>query len=101
MVSRGTLTESEITAADHGLPACSPADLRGGAPQDNARIGLQILRGERGPKRDTVLLNAGCALKLAGKVAELKDGISMSAEAIDSGRALQLLEKLRKLFPGE
>jgi anthranilate phosphoribosyltransferase len=98
-VINGTMKEFEVTAESHGIAECSPEALRGGSPEENARIGWRVLRGELGPQRDTVLLNAGCALALTGKATDLKEGIAMASEAIDSGRALRLVENLRRWFP--
>ena len=72
------------------------ADLRGGDKSANAEIIRRILRGdERGPKRDAVLLNAGAALFVAGKVKSLAEGWELAAETIDSGKAKAKLEELR------
>ena len=71
------------------------ADLRGGDKFVNAEIIRRILRGdERGPKRDAVLLNAGAALFVAGKVKSLADGWALAAETIDAGRAATKLAEL-------
>ncbi|MBQ9165960.1 MAG: anthranilate phosphoribosyltransferase, partial [Oscillospiraceae bacterium] len=82
-----------ITPEDFGLQRCTKADLVGGTPQDNAKTTLAILKGEKGPKRDAVLMNAGAALYIGGKAKTMKDGVALAAELIDSGRALQTLEK--------
>ena len=71
--------------------------LRGGDAVANAAIVRAVLGGEKGPRRDIVLLNAAFALVAAGRVAELAEGLVMAAESIDSGRALAQLEKLIKL----
>ncbi|MDR2849570.1 MAG: anthranilate phosphoribosyltransferase [Verrucomicrobiota bacterium] len=74
---------------------CLPSDLEGGTPADNAAIARAILKGEqRGPKRDIVLLNAAASLLAANRAADLADGIRQSAESIDSGAALEKLERL-------
>ncbi len=73
--------------------------LRGGSPEDNAQIGRSVLRGERGPQRETTIMNAGMALWVAGRAQDLRQGMEQAAEAIDSGRALALVETLRRLFP--
>ena len=57
-------------------------------------ITRKILRGEKGPKRDAVLMNAGASLYIGGKAENLKDGIRLAAELIDSGKAMEILEKL-------
>lgn len=77
-----------------GLARCSMNDLRGGDAAGNAKIVHGILAGEKGPKRDIVLLNAAFALVAAGKAAELGEGVHTAAEAIDSGRAMLQLQKL-------
>jgi anthranilate phosphoribosyltransferase len=73
------------------------AELRGGNAQGNAVIVRSVLAGEKGPKRDVVLLNAAYALVAASKAETPKAGIEMAAEAIDSGRALAQIEKLAGL----
>ncbi|MBX6378941.1 MAG: anthranilate phosphoribosyltransferase, partial [Clostridia bacterium] len=60
-------------------------------------IALAVLRGERGPRRDVVLLNAAAALVAAGAAADLRAGVALAAESIDGGRALAALEGLRRL----
>lgn len=77
-----------------GFSRCSMADLRGGDAAGNAAIVRAVLAGERGPKRDIVLLNAAFALVAAGRTADLKEGLALAAGAIDSGRAMEQLEKL-------
>jgi anthranilate phosphoribosyltransferase len=82
---------------DLGLKRCDISDLRGGDATGNAEIVRQVLSGERGAKRDIVLLNAAYALLAAGKVSDPKQGIEKAVEAIDSGRALEKLEKLVRM----
>lgn len=77
-----------------GLALCSMDELRGGDAKENAGIVRSILDGARGPKRDIVLLNAAYALVAAGKAATPAEGVTMAAEAIDSGRAKEQLQKL-------
>jgi anthranilate phosphoribosyltransferase len=69
-------------------------DLAGGSPADNAEITSSILNGEKSPKRNIVLLNAGAALVVAGKAADLKEGIHMAEKTIDSGAAADKLQQL-------
>ena len=71
----------------------APEDFGGGTPAENAQITRAILSGEKGPKRNAVLMNAGAALYIGGKADNLKDGIALAAENIDSGRALATLNK--------
>lgn len=63
-------------------------------PEENAKITLAVLNGEKGHKRNAVLLNAGAALYIGGKADSIKDGIALAAEIIDSGKALETLNKL-------
>ena len=82
-----------IRPEDFGMERCRREDLRGGAPQENAEITRRILKGERGHKRNATLLNAGAALYIGDKAADLKSGIALAAELIDSGKAAETLEK--------
>lgn len=83
-----------ITPEEFGFARCKKEDLRGGTPEENARITLDILNGENGPKRDAVLLNAGAALYIGGKARSMKEGIELAAALIDSGKAAETLQKL-------
>ncbi len=83
-----------IAPEDFGLERCTKEDLVGGTPEENAQITRAILQGEKGPKRNAVLMNAGAALYIGGKAATLQDGITLAAELIDSGKAAQTLEQL-------
>ncbi len=82
-----------ITPEDFGFERCQKSDLTGGTPAQNAEITLAILKGEKGPKRDAVLMNAGAALYIGGKADTMQDGIRLAAELIDSGKALETLQK--------
>jgi len=85
-------------APEHlGLIRCDMAALKGGDAVANAVIVTSVLRGEKGPRRDIVLLNAAYALVAAGKIATPAEGMALAAEAIDSGRALQQVKKLAVL----
>ena len=90
----GWMKNYVITPEQFGFTRCTKQDLVGGTPEENAAITRGILAGEKGPKRDAVLLNAGAALYIGGKAETLEDGIRLAAELIDSGRAAQTLEKL-------
>ena len=83
-----------ITPEDFGLRRCTKDELVGGTPEENAKITVAILNGEKGPKRDAVLMNAGASLYIGGKAAGMKEGIALAAELIDSGKALETLNKL-------
>jgi anthranilate synthase/phosphoribosyltransferase len=79
-----------------GFKKCSKADIAGGDPKENAETVHRILAGEKGPKRDIVLLNAGAALYIAQKAASLEEGINLAAETIDSGAAAAKLDAFIK-----
>ena len=85
-----------LTPEELGLTRCTKEDLRGGAPEENAAITRAILRGERGPKREAVLLNGGAALYIGGKADSLKAGVELAAQLIDSGAADQKLDEFIK-----
>lgn len=89
----GWFKSTVIAPEDFGLERCTKEDLRGGTPAENAQITRAILSGEKGPKRNAVLMNAGAALYIGGKADSLKDGVALAAENIDSGRAMATLNK--------
>lgn len=82
-----------ITPEDSGFERCKKEDLVGGTPEENAKITLDILKGEKGHKRNAVLMNAGASLYIGGKAECMQDGIQLASELIDSGKALKTLEK--------
>lgn len=90
----GVVHTFEITPEDVGLPRAQPEDLKGGDAETNAAAMRALLGGEHGPFRDVVLLNAAGALVVAGTAFDLRDGIAMAAEAIDSGAARTTLARL-------
>ncbi|MCQ9208826.1 MAG: anthranilate phosphoribosyltransferase [Omnitrophica bacterium] len=92
----GQIKTYKISPADFGLKQARPQDLKGGDIAFNATIAGEILKGKAGAQRDIVLLNAGCAIYAANKVASIPEGITQAAESIDSGRALEKLELLRE-----
>jgi len=90
-VEDGGLRESVLDPADVGLPRSDVMQLRGGDPETSAAIALAVLRGEPGPRRDVVLLNAAAALEVSGNASSLAEGLSMAAASIDSGAATDAL----------
>ena len=94
-VIEGTVRERVVDPQELGLPACDPNDLRGGTPPENADTIRAILGGEEtGARRNAVLLNAAGAIVAAGHAADLREGLTRAAEAIDSGTARERLEQL-------
>lgn len=91
-----SLKAARITPEMAGLPRSALSELMGGDIQANVEIVTDVLTGIKGPRRDIVLLNAAAALVAVGMAADLKEGVAMGAEAIDSGQAAATLAKLRQ-----
>lgn len=96
-IKDGSLHKYEIKPEDFGLSRCKKEDLAGGDPKENAAITLSILKGEKGAKRDAVLLNAGAALYIGEKAKSIQEGINLAARLIDSKKALKVLEDFIKV----
>jgi anthranilate phosphoribosyltransferase len=92
---KNEVKEFVIRPEDAGLKPCKVEDLMGGDAEKNARILKDIISGEKGPKRDMVLLNAGAAIYLADRAESLKEGVLLAAESIDSMEAMKKLEALK------
>jgi anthranilate phosphoribosyltransferase len=91
----GEVLERTIDPLDLGVERCVPDELRGGAPDENARVIRDVLSGrEAGGRRDAVLLNAAGAIAAAGHAADLREGLERAREAVDSGAAAERLEQL-------
>jgi len=93
----GRRKEYELDPAELGLSKAPVESMRGGAPEENARLAREVLGGAKGPTRDVVLLNAAAALRAAGLAEEWKDGLGLAAEAIDSGRAGEVLQRWARI----
>ncbi len=94
-ITPGGIVRREIRPGDVGLAAASTSDLAGGTADDNARLIENVLSGERGPRRDVVVLNAAAGLVVAGHSADLRAGVVAAAATIDSGAVVGLLGRLR------
>lgn len=93
--TNGIVHTETLDARELGLERAAREELRGGNPQENANIARQILRGdERGAKRDVVMLNAAAALVAGGKANDLRQGLELANDALDSGRAFAAMENL-------
>ena len=90
----GAIRRFEVAPEDAGLPRAEPDDLKGGDAATNAAIVRSVLDGAPGPARDIVLLNAAAALIVAGRAGDLREGVRLAAEAIDSGKASTTLDRL-------
>ena len=92
--NNGEYNSYVLTPEQFGLTRSTKQDLEGGTPEENAKITRDILSGkDRGPKFETVLMNAGAALYLAGKATDIADGIGKARELIDNGEALKAMER--------
>ncbi len=91
----GKVKDYFVHPSDFGFPTGKAEDLRGGDAKENAAITVGILKGQKGPRRDIVILNAATALVAAGRASDFKEGIGLAAEAIDSGAAFKKLEQLK------
>jgi anthranilate phosphoribosyltransferase len=94
-VRGGVVTVSELDARDLGIELCALSDLAGGDPQRNAEIALAVLAGEEGPAADATALNAAAAIVVAGRAADLGEGLELAREALRSGAAMATLSALR------
>ena len=93
----GGRKEYQLDPADVGLKRSDPDSVRGGGPEDNARIAREVLEGAGGPRRDVVLLNSAAALRAAGLARDWHEGIAAAAEAIDTGRAGDVLQRWARI----
>ena len=93
----GAVTEREVHPDEAGLPVHPFEEIVGGTPEHNARAFAALLEGEASAYRDAVLLNAGAALLVAGKAGDLRDGVGIAAEAIDSGQARDKVTALARI----
>ena len=96
-VRNGRISRYEIDPENYGLSLTQSSELTGGLAKENAMITLDILKGKKGAQRDVVLLNAGAAIYAAGSAGNMEEGIKKAAESIDSGAALQSLNRLREV----
>lgn len=86
-----------ITPEDFGVARADVKDLQGGEKDENAKILLSVLSGERGPKRDVVLMNSAAALVVAGKATTFRDGMLIAGDTVDSGAAMKKLQETIKV----
>ena len=92
--------EYQLDPAELGLQRASVESMRGGGPAENARLAREVLGGAKGPRRDVVLLNAAAALRAASLAHDWKDGLGLAAEAIDSGRGGEVLQRWATISQG-
>ncbi len=90
----GTVTQREIDPLDLGVPRCAPEDLQGGDAHENAQKIREVFEGGNGGRRSAILLNAAGAIAAGGHAADLREGLEVAREALDSGAAAARLEEL-------
>lgn len=96
-IKDGKFISYEITPEQFGYERCEKGALTGGTPEENAKITMEILSGaDKGPKRQSVCLNAGAAIYIAGKADTIEAGIRKAEQIIDEGLALKKLEQFRE-----
>lgn len=93
-IKDGWIRNTVITPEQFGFQRCTREDLAGGTPAENAAITRAVLNGEKGHRRNAVLMNAGASLYIGGKADSMEEGIALAADIIDSGRAAGTLDKL-------
>jgi anthranilate phosphoribosyltransferase len=93
----GQKKEYELDPAELGLAKAPLQAMRGGGPEENGRIAREVIGGAKGPRRDVVLLNAAAGLRAAGLAKDWRDGLGLAAEAIDAGRAGDVLQRWARI----
>jgi anthranilate phosphoribosyltransferase len=94
-VADGEVRPRNVDPQALGIEPCAPEQLRGGSPEQNAAVIRAVFSGEeRGAKRDAILLNAAGAIAAGGHAEDLRDGLELARETVDSGGAAERLEAL-------
>ena len=94
-VANGSVREREIDPAALGLPRCDPDELRGGSPAENAEVIRAVFAGtDRSGRRSAILLNAAGAIAAGGHAEDLREGLALATETVDSGAAAERLDEL-------
>ncbi|MEI5908729.1 anthranilate phosphoribosyltransferase [Bacillus spongiae] len=97
LVENKQIKPFDLHPEEVGLPLYSLQDIKGGSPQENAEILLNVLKGKEGAHLDTVLLNAGLAMFTANKVESIAEGVKVARESVTSGSALNKLREIQKI----
>lgn len=92
----GWIKNYEIDPEEYGFKLCKKEDLKGGTPKENAQITLSIFKGEKGAKRDTVILNSAAAIYIGNDNLSFRDAINIAKDTIDSKKALEKLNQMIK-----
>lgn len=100
-VKNGGVRTYKVKPEDFGFKPVKPEDIRGYDREDNAALMIKLLKGEEGPCRDVVLMNSAAGVIVGGKASDLKEGLEVARESIDSGKAYEKLQKLIKETGGD
>ena len=90
----GVVKSYSLMPQDLGYPLARQQDIAGGLPEDNARKLMAVMKGEKSAARDIIAMNGGAAVYISGRAPNLKEGAKMAEEAIDSGKALDVLRRM-------
>lgn len=93
----GSVKSYSLNPQDLGYPKAKPDEIAGGMPFENAEKLVRVLKGQRSPASDIVAINSGAALYVSDKAASMKEGARLAEQALDSGKALSLLERMVKM----
>jgi anthranilate phosphoribosyltransferase len=97
----GTVEVQTLQLSELGIMVHDPYALKGGDPDENAVVALDVFKGTEGAVRDAVIVNAAGALVLSGKASNMSEGIALAGKAIDSGNAMTVLEKVKAITSEE
>jgi len=93
----GAIQVMSLSPADLGMKVHPPDAVKGGDPQENAAVSMELLGGAKGPVRDAVVINAGAALMVAGVAGDLTEGAALAGKSLDSGAAMAVLQKVKSI----
>ena len=93
-IKNGEVLDYIVNPEEFGISLAAQEEIKGGSAKENAKVIVDILKGKRGPKRDVVIINSAAALYVGNVCKSIKDGIKISEEIIDSGRALEKMKEL-------
>jgi anthranilate phosphoribosyltransferase len=99
LYSDGAIEVKTLDPDDLGIKTHQLDSLKGGEPEYNAVLSLELLKGAHGAVRDAVIVNAGAAIAVSGKAPDMDEGVKMAGESLDSGRALTVLDTVKSITP--
>ena len=97
LYSDGAIEVKTLDPDDLGIKTHQLDSLKGGEPEYNAVLSLELLKGAHGAVRDAVIVNAGAAIAVSGKAPDMDEGVKMAGESLDSGRALTVLDTVKRI----